>query len=723
MNTVEFLKWLDSHNANLEIRELIEKKLPRILGEVEVSSDEWDLKSWVTNMKNYDRVSVYFGRIQQIDLKLTCKVMIVEARVNKNISSASFARQMIVAFCGLADVLGARKFSTLKTDDFFEAEKIFAIKYSRPYDFASSLQRISQWLSLNFFMRLDYVNRFTSHHSSTHGRKGTDEGREEKLISIDIIRQMLEAKNRTNLSESDKFFISVFAIALGTGFRIGELSTLPAECKLKNDGALYLLHFPGKGGKPIPRPIHPKLSDVVETAVDEIYKYTEGARCLAKKLYFTKNLNWRFIVDDEKALLYFTQKWAHDWTANPEHALLNSQEIWSTKLKRNVDVIKEYSIANENKTIAAKNLGMSRQTFSNLFTQQNSAIDGELDTLIRGGNSHGLYRTDWFKNGNYISYSAFQEHIGLRLSSRKREIIKHIILEAQILQLKGSTYPSPNLDESLESKFFYCREPLLKTKSGKVLLFKDEALFLINKGALSQQKKTKANEYYFLSDNGFRTWLAGSSRNTTNKQVNNSVFSRLEIIDPRNGEVARFTPHDIRHWLNTVYQNGGLTEDQIALLFNRKYKNQNATYDQTTNKFRVERLKETIRDGSVIGQINDSYHRIAEYSREEAEEYLSAAVRMANPMPHGICMLSWATTPCPHHLSCFSCDDEKPCVHLIIDPSDETTTRELNRLKVVADLTIDAIESQSDAESPSVVHFQRISRNIRVTLESTSSRG
>ena len=722
MNTVEILKWLDNHNATLGVRDIFDKRLPEILDEINISSDVWDIKSWISNLKNHSRVSVYFGRIQHIELKLACKIMIVESRANESISSVTAVNRLISVFCGLSDVLGARKFHTLKTDDFFEAEKIFQRKNARPYDYANVLQRISQWLSLNLFMRLDYVNRLTFN-SSSHGRKGTDQGRQKKLIPIDVIRQILEARNQSTLSERDKFYISAFAIALGTGFRIGELSTLPAECKLKIDGAFYLLHFPEKGGKPIPRPIHPKLTGIVEAAIDEIYHYTQGARLLAKKLCTSKNLNWRKILDDEQALIYFTKKWAHEWTADSKHELLNPHEIWSAKLQRNIDVIKEYSIANNNKSIAAKKLGMSRLTFSNLLIQQNSAKNGELDKLIRGGKSHGLYRTDWFKNGNYISYAAFQNHIGMRLHTQKRKIIEHIMLEAQKLQLKGMAYPLINEDVNLEKKFSHRREPLLNDKSGKTLLYKDDALFLINRGALSDKFKTKMNEYHFLTDSRFHAWLAGTSKRLITGQLSDSVFSRLGIIDPRDGEIARFTSHDIRHWLNTVYQNGGLSEDQIALLFNRKYKNQNSTYDQTTNKVRVERLKETIRDGMAIGQINDSYHRIADYSREEAEVYLSAAVRMVNPMPHGVCMLSWATTPCPHHLSCFSCNDEKPCEHLIVDPSDESATQELNRLKHVADLTVTAIEAQSETDSPSVVHFKRISRNIQATLESTSFRG
>jgi hypothetical protein len=248
-------------------------------------------------------------------------------------------------------------------------------------------------------------------------------------------------------------------------------------------------------------------------------------------------------------------------------------------------------------------------------------------------------------------------------------------------------------------------------------LFQDEALLVVKKYALSEQRGTKEGEFSSITDSHISRWLCGEARSAGTGKPDDSVFSRLRIMDPRTGEVAKFTTHDVRHWLNTIYQSGGLTEDQIALIFNRTYQKQNATYDQTTSRMRTARLKQAVREKIAVGQVSESFNRIAEFSREDAEDYLSAVLRMVNPMPHGVCTLDWASTPCPHHLSCFSCEDEAPCEHLIVEPEHDATVAELRRLQREADLTKSALQSQGVEQSPTLDHFERIRRNIAITLE------
>ena len=260
--------------------------------------------------------------------------------------------------------------------------------------------------------------------------------------------------------------------------------------------------------------------------------------------------------------------------------------------------------------------------------------------------------------------------------------------------------------------------PVLKTKEGKPVIYPSEALLVTQKYALSETRSTKADEFSVVGDRQFSSWLAGEARSRGTGNHEDSVFSRLEIIDPRNEEFVKFTTHDVRHWLNTIYQNGGLTEDQIALIFNRKHRQQNAVYDQTSNRERSERMKQAIRDKIAVGNATNTYSALAEFSRDEAEEYLAAVVRMVNPMPHGVCMLDWSTAPCPHNLSCFSCETEDPgpCEHLTVDPGNKEHVQELQRIAREADLIIDAIEVQGFEESPQIDHFKRVRTNVGVVL-------
>lgn len=714
MRGSELATWLVAQEASSPFRDLLEDMLERLPDGLRFHQDDWNVITWITKVGTATEKNARFDSIKHEDLKCLCKLWVLHVRLTGSLNSIAGAEQRIVAFRALSQVLGARAFKTLKTNDFHAAEDWLAKKYLSAHRVAGHLQQASAWLSLNFNLRLDYKNRLSN--PAVHGRYGTDEGREGRLVPSEIIRDLFQAQHREDLIAKDRFFLSILVITVGAGFRVGELATLPAHCLLKIDGKLHLLHHPEKGGKPVPRPIHPLLAEAVEDAVGRLLEQTKEARELAKQLRTCPQLDWSSILADREAFRYFTAKWAHEWTANPDHLMINPAGAWYNKGNCFIDVVGLHEAAGRNKSQAAKNLGVCRRTFSDLLDAQEAACRGELPQL-RNGKSRGQARSSWDTDLRVISILKLQAHCGTMLKQSKCVLVRGILDEAQALQFQGKVYPAPPMDAPLEARFQRQVQPLLRDKKGNAVLYQDEALLIVKKYALSEHRGTKEADFTSLTDSHISRWLCGEARSAGTGNSEDSVFNRLRIIDPRSGEVAKFTTHDIRHWLNTLYQNGGLTEDQIALIFNRRYQKQNATYDQTSSKVRTERLKQAVRDRTAFGQVAETYSRIVEYSREDAEDYLRAVLRMVNPMPHGVCTLDWATTPCPHHLSCFSGDEEEPCEHLVIEPSHDATVEELERIQREAQLTIAALESQGVEESPTMDHFKRIRRNIAITLE------
>ena len=714
MRASELATWLEEQGANSAFRDIRDDVLGRLPDGLKFHEDDWNVISWITKVGTATERNARFGRIKHENLKCLCKLWVLYARLTGALNSKAGADQRILAFEALSQVLGARAFKTLKTDDFHAAEDWLAKHYQSAYRVAGYLQQASAWLSLNFNQRLDYNNRLSN--PAVYGRYGTDEGRDGKLVSSEIIRDLFQAQHREDLIAKDRFFLSVLVIMVGAGFRVGELAALPAQCLLKIDGKLHLLHHPEKGGKPVPRPIHPLLAAAVEDAVGRLLEQTREARALAKQLRTCPQLDWTRILADREAFRYFTAKWAHEWTAKSDHLMINPAGAWYNKDNRFIDAVGVYEAAGRNKSLAAKNLGVCRMTFSDLLDVQEAARRGELPQ-VRNAKSRGQTRSSWDTDLRVISIFKLQTHCGTILRQSKSGLVRDILDEAQALQLHGRVYPAPPIDAALEVRFQRKVQPLLRDKKGSAVLYQDEALLIVQKYALSEHRGTKDADFTSLTDSHISRWLSGEARSAGTRNPEDSVFNRLCIMDPRSGEVAKFTTHDIRHWLNTLYQNGGLTEDQIALIFNRRYRKQNATYDQTSSKVRTERLKQAVRDRVAVGQVAETYSRIVEYSREDAEDYVRAVLRMVNPMPHGVCTLDWATTPCPHHLSCFSGNEEEPCEHLIIEPSHAATIEELERIQREAQLTIAAIESQGVDESPTMDHFKRIRRNIAITLE------
>jgi hypothetical protein len=221
----------------------------------------------------------------------------------------------------------------------------------------------------------------------------------------------------------------------------------------------------------------------------------------------------------------------------------------------------------------------------------------------------------------------------------------------------------------------------------------------------------------------FSSWLSGVPRANGTGKPEASVFERLQILDEDTGEIARFTAHDVRHWLNSMYQSGGLTDDQITLIFNRTSAKQTATYDQTPLSDRAMRLKGAIRGKLAVGRVVDSYHRLlADFSRDDAERYLEGAVRTVSPMPHGACTLNWSTVPCPHHLSCFSCESKEPgpCNFLLVEKDAPADIAEVRRLAKEAKLLSITLLDQGADDSPMLQHAQRVARNTEVLLTKLS---
>lgn len=715
MSADELACWLEEQGATSAITQMVGELRRQLPPGASLHDDTWNILPWLKRVRNSSAANLHFSVIQDPDLKMLCKAWVLHARLTGRLSSHSAAFYRVKTFEALSRVLDVRPIKSLKTDDFVTGERWLREKYqpSTMYRLAGWLQQASAWLAISFGMRLGYRNGLTP--PAAYGRRGTEAGREEKLIPTEIIRDLVNARHREDLAAKDKFYLAVLAISIGSGFRVGELALLPADCLLKMNGGLYLLHYPEKGGKPVPRPIHPLLAAVVEDAVNNILRMTSRAREVAKQMRKQRAPDWDRIVRNNNALCYFAAQWAHRWTSDPTHLMINPDGAWYARGKSFIDAIAAFEAAGRNQSQASKQLGISRPTFSDLLATQRAAQRGELPT-VRNSKSRGAIRGTWDTDQRMISIEKFQRHCGRALKAGRRKLVQEIINKAKALQLQGKALPAPMLDRALEASFQRRIRPLLRTKGGKAVLWQDDALLVIQKYGLSEQRSTVPDDFSSLTDKSIQRWLTGEARSRGTGNHEDSVFIRLKIIDPRTDEVAKFTIHDIRHWLNTIYQNGGLTEDQIALIFNRRHMQQNATYDQTSNKVRLARLKQAVRDKIAVGQVTESYHRLADFSRNDAEDYLAATLRMINPMPHGICTLGWATNPCPHHLSCFSCNDQRPCEHLVIDPADKKTKAELERMQHESDLVMAAIESQGVEDSPTVDHFKRIRRNVGTTL-------
>jgi hypothetical protein len=682
---------------------------------IQFDDDNWDLVNWLTKKGNAFTFCVDFSKFYNNTLKNLIKCYLLEKRFKSNVSPRIF-KLNVQALLFLDKEINTRKIATLNNGDFLRAENAMIKNIpGSAYRAASALEAFSKWLNRVLGLRVSYRNQIKSGY--LHGRKATDEQRESKIISSPVLIELLSHLNNENLNKKDKFYISALALLIPTGFRINELMTLPKDCLLKDDDDFGLCYYPSKKPKIGIRHLPTSIKKTIKNSYDYIYKETETGRKIAVGFYNSEGVNWRAVVRDESAFLYFLKKFCHDWTRKEEHYMFNKKGAWLEKENRYIDVL---SMIEKSGSISklSKETGYSRRLLTYLKKAQIASQNNELPPSQKNPSKK---RTSWDTDSRVLSVSQFEKYIGIVLKNGLREKTKEIIEQAQEYQLKGEVYPEVIVNTKIEKAFNHKAHSVIKDKKGKAILKAKDALFVIEKYKFSEVRVTKDNDFTVLSSSDFIRWLSGETRSLGTGNTEDSVFSRLNIIDPKTNEVAKFTSHDVRHWLNTYYAEGGLDEESIALYFNRDQK-QNATYDQTTSKTRLNNIRNAVEEGKTIGNLQDNYHLLSEVSKKQAKAYLKSHTLMVNLMPHGTCNLNWGVETCEHYNSCFNCENKNGetgvCEYLVVDKNNQEHVKGVQEIVNDSKLALNTIPETS----PQYIHIKNIHDNAENLLNDKESK-
>jgi hypothetical protein len=679
----------------------------------------WNAASWSKRQTSVKTLN--FARIGNVELIQLTKTRALEMRLHKHVSYNAI-ENIITATCALATVMQSRSAKTLTTGDFRSAEKLLAKNYGpgTAARYSSELERIASWMRGVLGLPIEHKRTLKSH--NPHGRKSMAKNREDKLIPTEIISEFLSHRNRNDISTRDSFYLNALALQVACGMRAGEMATLPVDCLIDDEGALLVRNFTSKGGRSAPRPVPPQLAPMVREAVKALTVATEAGRREAKRIGDSQPLDWDAILKDEEARDYFLRIEAHKWTINPNHLIINPSGVWNQNKKKFYDVIGILERADGNLSQASRVSGIDRNTFNRMLDEQRASKEGRLS-------ERSLKRTTWDGDQRIFTIMTLVSICGTTnvMRDRAKENAFLIVQETQKAQLSGITMPMPSQQSTMENKFRQTRPVALKTTKGKPILLAEDALFVIEKNSLSETKTTKEEGIHLITPSDLSGWLTGEKRSYGTGNFEDAAASRLGIIDPRTGEHASFTWHDIRHWLNTTYENGGLSQDQISMMFNRRSTAGNSPYSHTSNEVRADQLRDSIREKKTEGHITRAAAALADVDRTKAEAYLKATTRTHNPMPHGVCTLNWAAEPCPHHLSCFSChsdpktQDPVPCEHLVVDLNDPSQKQEIERLRASSEETVQQMDNMDLHESPQFQHHSRVVKATAHILKRTQS--
>ncbi len=702
-SVTQMKKTLGNYQPSPPLLELLPDFSEQLPDGVSFTDDTWNIFTWMTRKGNSKVFNLDFSDFRNKELKELTKIFILHRRLTNHIGyNAAYNYVYSIKF--LDRIVWKKGTSCIVNGDFYRTEDYIKSTTESPQRLCIFLQAYGEWLNARIGIPISYVSTLPSVYK--HGRKGPEQGRRKKLVSTLVIRDMVEANARGDISDKDRFYLSAFVILVATGFRINELATLPKNCLERTDGGYVIRYFAEKVRRLEARFIPQPMVPAVKSAIEHIISITEAGREAVGNLRNNPGLDWSGILADPVAVEYFVGKFAHEWTSHPRNLMINPSGVWLEKEQRTVDIL---SLIREvgSKSKAAKRLGVTRATVDGLVVAQQNARKGMLPCTIA---SRGrAVRTDWDTDTRVISCPRFIDHCGIFHIFSKRGTFSYIIDEAQRLQLQGEVYPAPAPQPRLEKKYTRKIRPVVEDKNGKALLQPEEALFIVPRYHFSSARGTKDEDYRLITDKAIGRWFSGEARSRGTGNHEDSCFARFEITDPNTGELAKFTAHDVRHWLDTTYAEGHMDEDTIALIFSRK-KGSNHTYDQTSKKTRTENVRQAVRDGKVLGHLSENYQRLAEFSRESAEQYLLASTRMVNIMPHGACTLSWGMEACPNHLSCFAGSSKGIgcCEHLQVDLNDSEQVEEIRRIDREVAATLDFMPETS----PQYQHYSGIKQNL-----------
>lgn len=674
-----------------------------------LEDNSWNIASW--SKRSPKIYTLDFSKIGNPDLMDLCKMNLLERRQLHKISTSA-CQMTLGAFVALGQTLQARKAETLTPGDLVHAEKCLIKTYNQntAYRYSSEMARVALWLR-------DVLERPLSHTPSgnirrTHGRGSTNETAAKKLLPNSVLSDFLSARTRPDLSLKDKFYLHLLALQVACGFRAHEMATLPMDCLIEDEGSLLIRNFSSKGGRSAPRPVSPHLAPMVRETLSVLTEMTNEGRSIAQRLQSQKRLDWYAISQDKDALLYFAQKFAHQWTSEPDNRLINPDGVWVIKHGKIVDIL---SCLEKHKSMVktAEHLGITRGTVKRHIEEQTWAQKGQL-------NPKRASRTSWDTDPRAFSLQVFINHTNNTTVAKTPHLkdLNDFAKAVLKLQIDGKIYPAPVDNPQMEAVYLKHLEPALKDGDGTPVLLAHEALLVLPKNALSETFETIGTDIHLVTTADLNRWLSGELRSRGTGNFEDAAAARLNIIDERTGAPAVFTWHDVRHWLNTAYETGGLNQEQIAMMFNRKDIRQNSVYSHIPSQDRTQGIKALVDTGAVTGPLADAVGLLSEHSREDAEKYLAAMTRTHTPMPHGLCTLNWALETCPHHMSCFSCNTDskgkgQACEHLAVDTRRPEQLTEIERIRTTSQNLLNTLEERELETSPAYTHHKKI-------VESTS---
>ena len=173
------------------------------------------------------------------------------------------------------------------------------------------------------------------------------------------------------------------------------------------------------------------------------------------------------------------------------------------------------------------------------------------------------------------------------------------------------------------------------------------------------------------------------------------LFERLGLVED-DGETVRITPHQLRHYMTTLANEGNLSQLDIARWAGRKDVRHNQYYDHETAGSLVSKAR-AVDEDMFGGAVTATPRR--PITAKELMQGTSLAVHLTK---YGACVHDFAMSPCPMYRDCLNCV-EHACVK-----GDERAERALReRLAVMEKAVAAAADAAATGERNSEIWLSR----------------
>lgn len=192
----------------------------------------------------------------------------------------------------------------------------------------------------------------------------------------------------------------------------------------------------------------------------------------------------------------------------------------------------------------------------------------------------------------------------------------------------------------------YCRRDLLKVNL--------EPIHIDQKGDKFYLKDLLLVRHMGLSTGAYSCWVATQC---THSMLTTFLryFPELARIYASSSIKVDFTSHHFRHTLNTLLDEGGLSDLLQTEWFGRSNPRDTKAYQHTSREKRALMLREDLKAGHVGGKIAEQLKFVPISVRDA---YLKARITAVHDVGTGLCVHNFSQIPCERHLQCpAECDD------------------------------------------------------------------